>query len=85
MRIDEACIRYIVSVERPTRAPAPKDTPTDDNRTQGNETDAERENTHEGNTQMEEKNVANAPLEYAVNNKVRDVGKGDSVKYVVGW
>lgn len=82
---DENSICNTISVERATVAPVRKETPTEENRTQNDDEDAESEETHARDMQVEEGNVANAPRELALDRIVRHLGKSDSVKYVVCW
>lgn len=52
---------------------------------EGDQIDAEREEMHTGNMQLEEKYVASALQGYSVDHIVHDSGKGDNVKYMVRW
>lgn len=83
--IDEDGICNTVSLNRPTVAPTTKETPTQDEKMQTEEKEAEREEKHTGDTRTEEENIANALREYSVDRKVSHVGRGNNVKYVVGW
>lgn len=81
--IDEDCTCNNISVDRTTVAPMARETPMEDNRTETDEKDAERQETHVGEKLLEKDNVANALCEYCVDRIVPHVGKGNNVKYVV--
>lgn len=85
MTPEENGIRDTVSKDRATVSPAANETPNKDSRMQGDQTDAEREESHSEDTRLEDENVANVPQEYLVDRIVRHVGKDDKVKYVVHW
>lgn len=62
MKIDKEGKRSTVSMDRPTVAPTAKKTSTEDNSTRTDDNDAEREEAHVGDKQMEESIAFNAPL-----------------------
>lgn len=73
LTINQECIRLTVFRDQTTVAPVAKEPPKD-NRTETDETDAEREKTHARDMLLEEENVTNAPPEYAVGHILRHVG-----------
>lgn len=76
-------IRNTVPAGRATVAPVARKTPTEDNKTQTNEHNAELEETLAEDTRTEEENVPNARQDFAKDCLVRHVGKGHNFKYVV--
>lgn len=83
--IDQDGIRNTVFVDKATVAPSGRETPTENSKTQTENNPAGKEETNERDHKTEEENVAKAPLEYTIAHLVRQVGKVESVKYVVHW
>lgn len=73
--IDKDGTRNTVPVDWAPVAPAANKTPTEDQRMQSDKTEAKREETYAGDMRLEEKSVANALLEYAVDRTVHSIRK----------
>lgn len=82
---DKDGIRRTASVDRATIAPSLKKTPPEDNKTKGDKTDDEREESHAVEKRLEEENVTNAARKYAMDPVERHLGKRNIVKIVLGW
>lgn len=80
VRIDKDGISSTAPVGRATIAPAARNTPTENNRTKGNEANVEREEVPTADTCLEEEIVFNVLKDYSVNRIVNHLVKGDKVK-----
>lgn len=85
LTIAEEGIRSPESVDWLTVAPAAKKTQTKDKKTKGAGIDADREEAHTEDTQLEEETVVHAPKEYAMDGIRSHIGKGDKIKCIVRW
>lgn len=65
--------------------PGAKESPSEYNRKQGDQTDAEMEGTAEVDTRLKKKSVTNTVRDYTVDGIVLHVENDYNVKYVVGW
>lgn len=85
LAVEEDGIPNTVSVDRATIAPAAKEMPAENNRTQGNQTDPNLEEMHAGDILLEEENDANVLLDHNIDLRVLHLAEGYIVKYVVSW
>lgn len=79
--IDKDGIGNTLFVDWTAVAPVAKKTPNEDNRTQGNETDNDREEAYTRDTKLEEENSINELRKYAVDRIFGHIGCGNNVKY----